>query len=142
MFSKAGVAELHGAMHERLDLLLRHLATAPDSLQQREAIPGFGHSSIWRQLVHTLTCEEVVGNQNRARHKGFVLSAGSCRIDSEPEGNVRIASKPSALLCTVKSRSQVAHLSPHRRYRYKERLPCSNRHLPHRLYFPPIPYPL
>jgi hypothetical protein len=102
MFSKAGIAELHGATHERLDLLLRHVATVPDSLQ-REPIPGFGHSSIWRQLVHTLTREEVVGNQNRARHKGFVLSAGSCRIDSEPEGNVRIASKPSALLCTVKS---------------------------------------
>jgi uncharacterized damage-inducible protein DinB len=57
MFSKAGIAELHGAMHERLDLLLRHVATVPDSLQ-REPIPGFGHSSIWRQLVHTLTCEE------------------------------------------------------------------------------------
>jgi len=57
MFTKAGIAELHGAMHERLGLLLRHLATVPDILQHKP-IPGFGHSSIWKQLVHILTCEE------------------------------------------------------------------------------------
>jgi hypothetical protein len=32
MFTKAGIAEFHGAMHERLDLLLGHVATVPDSL--------------------------------------------------------------------------------------------------------------
>lgn len=57
MWLKAGIAELHGAMHERLDLLLRHIATMPDNLQH-EPIPGFGHSSIWKQFVHILTCEE------------------------------------------------------------------------------------
>jgi DinB family protein len=57
VFTKAGIAELHGAMHERLDLLLGHFATVPDSLHHRP-IPGFGHSSIWKQLVHILTCEE------------------------------------------------------------------------------------
>ena len=57
MFNKAGILELHGTMHERLDLLLRHVATVPDDLQ-RKPISGFGHSSIWKQLVHTLTCEE------------------------------------------------------------------------------------
>jgi uncharacterized damage-inducible protein DinB len=57
MFNKAGILELHGTMHERLDLLLRHVATVPDDLQ-RQPISGFGHSSIWKQLVHILTCEE------------------------------------------------------------------------------------
>jgi uncharacterized damage-inducible protein DinB len=44
-------------MHERLDLLLRHLATMPDHLHEQQ-IPGFGHPSIWKQAVHILTCEE------------------------------------------------------------------------------------
>jgi len=57
MFSKAGIIELHAAMHERLDLLLRHVATVPDSLHHKP-IPGFGHPSIWKQLVHIVTCEE------------------------------------------------------------------------------------
>jgi len=57
MFTKAGIAELHGAMHDRLELLLHHVATVPDHLQHKP-IPGFGHSSIWKQLVRILTCEE------------------------------------------------------------------------------------
>jgi uncharacterized damage-inducible protein DinB len=57
MFTKAGIADLHGAMHERLDLLLGHVATVPDDLCHKP-IPGFGHSSIWKQLVHILSCEE------------------------------------------------------------------------------------
>lgn len=67
MFTKAGIIELHDAMHQRLDLLLRHVATVPDDLAHK-AISGFGHLSIWRQLVHILTCEEgwVHDLQNRA----------------------------------------------------------------------------
>lgn len=57
MFSKAGIIELHAAMHERFDLLLRHVATVPDDLQHKP-ISGFGHPSIRQQLVHILTCEE------------------------------------------------------------------------------------
>jgi uncharacterized damage-inducible protein DinB len=57
MFSQAGIIELHAAMHERLDLLLRHVAVVPDDLHHKP-IPGFGHPSIWKQLVHILTCEE------------------------------------------------------------------------------------
>jgi len=57
MYTKAGILELHAAMHDRLDLLLRHVATVPDKLQ-REPISGFGQPSIWKQLVHILTCEE------------------------------------------------------------------------------------
>ena len=57
MFIRAGIADLHSAMHERLDLLLGHISTVPDDLRH-QPIPGFGHSSIWKRLVHILTCEE------------------------------------------------------------------------------------
>ena len=67
VFTKAGIIELHDAMHQRLDLLRRHVATVPDDLSHRP-ISGFGHPSIWKQLVHILTCEEgwVHDLQNRA----------------------------------------------------------------------------
>jgi uncharacterized damage-inducible protein DinB len=67
MFTKAGITELHVAMHERLDLLLRHVATVPDELLHKPLL-GFGHPSIWEQLVHILACEEgwVQDLQNRA----------------------------------------------------------------------------
>src|SRR6201981_862671 len=67
MFTKAGIIDLHTAPHERLDLLLRHVAAVPDDLC-RKPISGFGHASIWKQLVHVLTCEEgwVHDLQNRA----------------------------------------------------------------------------
>ena len=57
MFTKAGLLELHAETHERLDLLLQHIDAVPDELT-RKVIPGFGHQTIWRQLVHILTCEE------------------------------------------------------------------------------------
>ncbi len=44
-------------MHGRLDVLLRHISTVPDE-SLRRSIPGFGHPSVWKQLVHILTCEE------------------------------------------------------------------------------------
>src|SRR3984893_3889010 len=67
MFTKAGIFELHATMHERLDLLLRHVATVPDELRHKP-ISGFGHPSVWKQLVHILTCEEgwVHDLQNKA----------------------------------------------------------------------------
>lgn len=67
MFSKAGIVELHTATHERLDLLLRHIATVPEELLHKP-VSGFGHPSIWKQLVHILTCEEgwVHDLQNKA----------------------------------------------------------------------------
>jgi len=66
MFNKAGIIELHTAMHERLDLLLRHIATVADEFCHKP-ISGFGHPTIWKQLVHILTCEEgwVHDLQNR-----------------------------------------------------------------------------
>src|ERR1700757_1940042 len=67
MFTKVGIIDLHTVTHERLDLLLRHVATVPDGLC-RGPISGFGHPSIWKQLVHVLTCEEgwVHDLQNKA----------------------------------------------------------------------------
>jgi len=66
MFTKEGILELHTVTHERVDLLLRHIATLPDALC-RQPIPGFGHATVWKQLVHILTCEEgwVLDLQNR-----------------------------------------------------------------------------
>jgi uncharacterized damage-inducible protein DinB len=57
MFSKAGIVELHATTHERLDRLLQHVATVPEELRYKP-ISGFGHPTIWKQLVHILTCEE------------------------------------------------------------------------------------
>ncbi len=57
MFTKSGIMELHSTTHERLDLLLRHVATVPDEAWHKP-ISGFGHVSVWKQLVHILTCEE------------------------------------------------------------------------------------
>jgi uncharacterized damage-inducible protein DinB len=67
MFNKTGILELHELMHERMDLLLRHVATVPDDLT-RKPIAGFGHPTIWKQLVHILTCEEgwIHDLQNKA----------------------------------------------------------------------------
>ena len=57
MFAKSGIIELHTIMHDRLDFLLSHVATAPDDVCRKQ-ISGFGHPSIWKQLVHILNCEE------------------------------------------------------------------------------------
>ena len=76
MFNKSGIVELHIAMHERLDLLLRHVATVPNELRHK-SIPGFGHPSIWKQLVHILTCEE--GWLHDLQNKPFAgWSEGDC----------------------------------------------------------------
>jgi len=68
MFNKAGIRELHGLMHERVDFLLRHVATVPDHLL-REPVSGFGHPSVWKQLLHILSCEE--GWVHDLQHKAF-----------------------------------------------------------------------
>jgi len=57
MFTKSGIAQLHGATHESLDILLAHVAAVPDQLL-RQSLPGFGFPTVWRQLVHMLTVEE------------------------------------------------------------------------------------
>jgi len=57
MFTKSGIAQLHSATHESLDVLLAHVGTVPDHLL-RQSLPGFGFPTVWRQLVHILTVEE------------------------------------------------------------------------------------
>jgi uncharacterized damage-inducible protein DinB len=67
MYAKSGIIELHAIMHDRLDLLLSQVATAPDDLCRKQ-ISGFGHPSIWKQIVHILNCEEfwIHSLQNKA----------------------------------------------------------------------------
>ena len=57
MFTRAGIIELHSATHDRLDVLLRHIATVPNHLL-REPVTGFGFPTVWKQLAHILTVEE------------------------------------------------------------------------------------
>lgn len=57
MFTKTGILGLHDTTHERLNLLLRHAATVPDELLHK-TVSGFGHATVWKQIVHILTCEE------------------------------------------------------------------------------------
>jgi len=68
MFTKSGIIELHGLMHDRLDLLLNHIATVPDELLHKP-ISGFGHPCVWTQLVHILNCEE--GWIHDLQHRSF-----------------------------------------------------------------------
>jgi len=57
MFTKSGIKDLHGATHESLDILLRHVGSVPADLL-REPLAGFGFPTVWKQLVHILTVEE------------------------------------------------------------------------------------
>jgi uncharacterized damage-inducible protein DinB len=68
MFTKSGIIELHSTMHKRLDLLLHHVTTVPEALQHKP-ISGFCQPSIWKQLVHILTCEK--GWVHNLQNMGF-----------------------------------------------------------------------
>ena len=57
VFTKSGIIELHGATHDCLEVLFRHVATVPDNLL-REPLAGFGFPTVWKQLLHILTVEE------------------------------------------------------------------------------------
>lgn len=57
MFTKSGIKELHGATHESLDVLFRHVATVPDNLLC-EPLVGFGFPTVLKQLTHILTVED------------------------------------------------------------------------------------
>ena len=85
MFTTAGIIELHATMHERLDLLLRHIATVPEELHYKP-MSGFGHPSIWKQLVHILTCEE--GWVHDLQNQPF---AGWCEEDCPTMAALRTA---------------------------------------------------
>lgn len=57
MFNRKGIRTLYGVTHERLDLLLDHVAKLPAADFVRE-IPGFGFASIRDQLAHLLGAED------------------------------------------------------------------------------------
>lgn len=57
MFTKSGMREMHAAMHQSLDVLLGHVATVPEN-RVHEPVPGFGFPTVWKQLIHLITCEE------------------------------------------------------------------------------------
>ncbi len=101
MFTKAGIMELHSTTHERLDLLLRHVASVPDEAWHKP-IPGFGHASVWEQLVHILTCEE--GWVHDLQNKSY---AGWCAEDRPTMAALR-ASKDRIRVAT---RTYVASLT-------------------------------
>src|SRR5580704_8560248 len=62
MFNRDGIRTLHGVTHDRLDLLLDHVAKLPPADFVRE-IPGFGFASVRDQLAHLLGAEERWGHR-------------------------------------------------------------------------------
>jgi uncharacterized damage-inducible protein DinB len=57
MFNREGIRTLHGVTHDRLDLLLDHVAKLPPADFVRE-LQGFGFASVRDQLAHLLGAEE------------------------------------------------------------------------------------
>jgi hypothetical protein len=93
MFTKAAIIELHSATHDRLDVLLRHIATVPDNLQ-RAPVAGFGFPTVWTSLETNFSARAVAiyipalshfvsGVARPPRHAG-----NSARIFWNPFGNL------------------------------------------------------
>lgn len=122
MFTKAGIKELHGATHESLDVLLRHVGSIPRNLVH-EPLPRFGFPTVWKQLTHILSVEEgwVYNLQNKAidgwreedcatmtallTTKSRVLD-GTCRyLDSlsEAQLNTTLAKQPESWIGELRS---------------------------------------
>ncbi len=57
MFNREGIRTLHGVTHDRLDLLIDHVAKLAPADFVRE-LPGFGFASVRDQLAHLLGAEE------------------------------------------------------------------------------------
>jgi uncharacterized damage-inducible protein DinB len=113
MFTKDGIRELHGGMHESLDILLGHVATVPDHLL-RKPLEGFGFPTVWKQLVHILTVEEGWGHDLQFKdfagwfeedaptievlqsHKRRILAATRAYLDglSEEQLNTMLPKRP------------------------------------------------
>ena len=94
MFTKAGIRELHGATHESLDVLLRHIASVPDR-SLREALPGFGFPTVRQQLTHILSVEEswVHNLQNKAFHEAREEDWATMALLLTAKGRVRDATR-------------------------------------------------
>ena len=58
MFTLEGIRKFHAWTHASLSLLLDHLSTIPADDFAKE-LPGFGFSSLRRQVLHIFNCEAV-----------------------------------------------------------------------------------
>jgi len=56
MFTIDGIRKLHGWTHSCLNIVLDHLDTLPANILVSD-VPGFGFSSLQKQLVHVFNCE-------------------------------------------------------------------------------------
>lgn len=56
MFTIAGIQKLHGWTRASYTIVLDHLSTIPASDYVKE-LPGFGFSTLQRQLIHVFNCE-------------------------------------------------------------------------------------
>jgi len=56
MFTIEGIRKLHGWTHSCLDIVIDHLGNTPVEELVKE-VPGFGFSSLQKQLVHVFNCE-------------------------------------------------------------------------------------
>ena len=56
MFTIEGVQKLHTWTHDSLSLVLDHLSTIPTA-DYRKELPGFGFSTLQKQVVHIFNCE-------------------------------------------------------------------------------------
>lgn len=58
MFTIDGIRKLHGWTHSCLGVVIDHIETMPAE-QFVKDVPGFGFSTLQRQLVHVFNCEGV-----------------------------------------------------------------------------------
>jgi uncharacterized damage-inducible protein DinB len=58
VFTVDGVQRFHGWTHASLMIVLNHLSTIPASDYVKE-VPGFGFSTLQKQLIHVFNCEEL-----------------------------------------------------------------------------------
>jgi uncharacterized damage-inducible protein DinB len=122
MFNRQGIEQLHGWTHQSLDIVLNHISTvAPERL--REALPGFGIPTVWKQLTHVLEVEEawVCALQSKPRlrwrdedcpnlnallaNKRRVQDATRAYLDSltETQLNATLATRPNEWVGELKS---------------------------------------
>lgn len=56
MFTLEGIRKLHNWTHSCLNIVIDHVGTIP-SAEFVEEVPGFGFSTLQKQLVHVFNCE-------------------------------------------------------------------------------------
>jgi uncharacterized damage-inducible protein DinB len=122
MFTKDGISELHKLTHESLDILLQRASSVSmECLWQ--TLAGFGHPTVWEQLIHILEVEEswVCDLQNRSfarwreencrtmetllQARERVRNATRAYVDtlSETQLNTRLTERPTKWFGELKS---------------------------------------